>query len=113
MACTISKMKINNNIQLLLRLINSNADVDALMRRGLRYSQIGALLENAVNEGLITDQEEGYKLTSKGKELMAYDISTKKMRRDGGWISPEDESRIDRIDKFDIYLPDIENSHFK
>lgn len=70
------------------------------------------LITKAIEQGYIVSNEGVLGLTESGgekiKELQEklYHISST------AWILPEDESRTNKIDKFDIYLPNRENLGF-
>ena len=103
----------DSNLILLLQLINANADVDPLIRRGLRFLQISRMISDAVESGYIEEVEGKLLVTAKGHKLIKSYSSKGEIRRDGGWISYEDESRIDSIPINSPYLPGINNSYFK
>lgn len=103
----------DSNLSLLLQLIARGADLEALLRRGLRYPQISKLLAKAIEEDLIHEEEGTFVLTEKGKENMRSDTITGRPRTDGGWISFAEEFRI-RPQGYDkVYLPEPRKSFFK
>jgi len=95
----------STHLSLLLRLIYSSSEVGPLLKKGLTYSQIAELIRKAVAEGLITKSDSDLTVTPAGIKIMELNESTGKERKDGGWISPEDESRIAVMAVDDIYLP--------
>lgn len=103
----------DSNLILLLQLLARNADVEHLIRRGLRYSQISRLLSKAIDQKLIRQGDDRLEITDSGSAYLK--TATKKgLFRPGSiWISPEEESRIEQqpIDK--IYLPKFSKSFFK
>jgi hypothetical protein len=104
---------VNSNIILLLQIINSKADIGPMLKKGLRYSQISRLTQSAKDQGFIVESDEGLSITAKGLSIMRYDIKRGKIRKDGGWISPEEESRIKSIGIDEVYLPTESKSHFE
>jgi hypothetical protein len=95
----------DSNLLLLLQLIYAGADVNALLRRGLQFSQIANLIAEATEKGLITEGEFGLTLTAIGIEEMQSKRGGNQQGDDGGWISPLDEYRIEKLSEDDIYLP--------
>ena len=93
------------HLTLLLQLVHSNAGVDPLSKQGLTYLQIAKLTKKAIEDGLIEIIDSGWSLTDLGLEKMRLSESSGKPRKDGGWISPEIQSRIEKYSLFDIYLP--------
>ena len=104
---------VNSHMILLLQIIKNKADIEPIFKKGLRYSQISRLLQSAKNQGFIEESEEGLSVTAKGLSIMRYDIRRGKFRKDGGWISPEEESRIKSIGIDAVYLPTESNSHYE
>jgi hypothetical protein len=105
-----------SNLILLLQLINAGAEVDALLNRGLQYSQIVDLIFHAKEQNLVCDDEKTLKLTDLGLHRIFGKTSSKVK---GNWISPLDERRIPSINLDAVYLPSletkdcIENFNFK
>lgn len=83
----------------LLKMINSKKDFSSLISNQITYSQIASYLVNFEKEGLIHANENGYFLTSLGKEKMQEKASFQK-------IEPLDEFRIEKINIDQIYIPD-------
>jgi hypothetical protein len=102
MAGAVSEKKIaESNLILLMQIVKAGADVDALIRRGLRYSQVSYIIDKCTQKGYLTEKNNKLFLTPKGKEKL---LESSKIG-DSPWISPEEESRYPKSDKFDIYLP--------
>ena len=97
---------------LLLQIINAKADVNALLKRGVRYSQIAKLIADALSREFIREGEKGFEVTEKGIQKIRADAESGVYRKDGGWITKEEESKIEKIDIYDIYLPSKSNSNF-
>jgi hypothetical protein len=92
-----------SNLVLLLQLIYAGADVDALLNRGLQYSQIADLIFRAKENNLVTDSETKLELTVLGLEK----IKNTKIQQNvkGNWISPLDEFRIEPLLTDEVYFP--------
>jgi hypothetical protein len=97
---------------LVLQLVYSGADVTSLLAKGLQYAQIANLISEALDQGLLVEEGEGLKVTQAGLEKMREGITKKERRKDGGWISPLDEFRIEKWSLDEVYLPSQKNSFF-
>jgi hypothetical protein len=95
----------DSHMVLLLQLIHSGGEVDSLLRRGLQFSQIAQMMSEAESEGLVKEENENLVLTDAGLAKMRTNLENQAQREDGGWISPLDEFRINKISTDDIYLP--------
>ncbi len=98
---------------LLLQLVKANAGAEPLLKRGLRYSQIAKLLSIAFDNDYVKEVDNKLVITKKGANKLKEDSRKWKLRKDGGWISYEDESRVESIPINRPHLPDINNSYFK
>ena len=90
----------------LLHIIKNNLAINSLVDLGLDYSQIASLLSDAITDEYIIDQEkEGLILTETGMEtfeslhIKLNPITSK------DFLLPLDKHRIDKIDKYAVYLP--------
>ena len=92
-----------SHLILLLQLIYAGADVDALLRRGLQFSQIAGLIEQVVNNRFVEEIDGNLKLTELGLEKLR--AGKKYYSSRTVWISPLDEFRIEKIGNDDIFLP--------
>jgi len=101
------------NLALLLQLVARGADLDSLLRRGLRYQQISRLLAEAIQDDLLHEEEGTFLLTEKGRKLMRSDALSGRTRTDGGWISSAEEFRITRQRYDKVYLPELRKSFFE
>lgn len=97
----------NTHLNLLLQLIHASGEINSLLQRGLHFSQIAELISFAEENGLILEKEDRLELTEQGLETMRMASDSKKIRGDGGWISPMDEYRIERMDIDEVYLPKV------
>ena len=89
-----------------MQLIYSSGEVNSLLQRGLHFSQIASLMSFAEDSGYITEEENQLKLTKLGIEKMRTNITSNKIRKDGGWISPLEEYRIEKLPINELYLPE-------
>jgi hypothetical protein len=89
-------------LHFLLMIINNTGTVNSLIRSGIDYSQIANLIIVATQEGYIVPDNDGIlRLTEIGNAKL--DELDKKRHLE---ILPEEDNRIEKIDKFDVYLPD-------
>lgn len=103
---------VDRNLLLLLRVLRGNGSVETLIGYGLTFSQIGRLLVEAKEKRLIEERGGGLALSEAGIALIGRSADHV-VRRDGGWIHPEDISRIDPIPVDDVYLPTPRDTKFK
>lgn len=99
-----------SNLTLLLQLIFAGADVQSLLGRGLQFSQIAMLVDEAFKRQLVTQGERFLRLTEEGLAQMRSGLPDARIRRDGGWISPADIFRIEKLALDAVYLPDKETA---
>lgn len=83
----------------LLKMIESKKDFSSLISNQITYTQIAIYLVNFEKEGLILSNENGYFLTSLGKEKLQEKEPFQK-------IEPLDEFRIGKINIDQIYIPE-------
>lgn len=93
-----------SNLLLLLQLVYAGGDVNALLRRGLQFSQIADLISEATEKGYISESASGLHLTDSGHEEMQMKRGDHP-RGDSKWISPLEEYRIESLPIDAIYLP--------
>jgi hypothetical protein len=96
----------DSHMILLLQLIHADGDVNSLLRKGLQFSQIAQLMSEAEVSGLLKEEGDKLVLTEAGFTKIKAGVENNKQRRDGGWVSPLEELRIDKISVDDIHLPD-------
>ena len=92
----------DRNKTLLLQLIYAKAEIDALLKRGLTIGQISRMLMQVIEEGMAKCEGSTLILTPLGKERISQSDQEGRRRRDGGWISEDESSKIPRksINKF-------------
>jgi len=92
---------------MLMYMIQCGRDVGDLRRQGLEYHQIAGLIEMSIDASLLAWQDDRLVLTEKGNEQLAQE---KRNDIGGGvsaWIVPDENSRIDRRNHDDVYLPKV------
>jgi len=95
----------NADLILLLQVVHSNQFVGSLLRKGYLYHQIAAMVDECVHRGFLVYDGESLVLTREGKQFRENDPDTGKVRRDGGWISPAEASRVPKLSDAEIFLP--------
>jgi len=115
LARSFSEIKVsfsNTNMTLLLQLVYSGSDIFSLLERGFEYSQVAKLIEEAVEKGYLTERDEKLLLTNSGIERMRKNEKGVK-RKDGGWISPYELYKKQKMSLSEIYLPSSNDKLFK
>lgn len=98
-------MEENRIDLLLLRLIESDGNIEPLVKSGLEYAQIAKKIQNSLDQGYVIHELGTLKITQKGHNLI--DTLNKKFKNENinMWISPEIESQIPQLAKNTVYLP--------
>ena len=96
---------MNKSLILLLQVVRSEGSIDPLLAVGLEYPQIAQLLTQAKQEGYVLLSNSKLVLSAEGNQLLSE--SSKQKDIGGGWIRPLEEYRVSRIEKGEIYLPEI------
>ncbi|MEK0224379.1 winged helix-turn-helix domain-containing protein [Bacillus proteolyticus] len=90
-------------IILLLQLVKTNGSVSSLLDLGLEYSQIATYINFLAENDLVTSNDAGkLEITKLGLEKLK---KLTKIENHNLWISPQNEFKIEKRNKFDIYLP--------
>jgi predicted methyltransferase len=97
---------------LLLHIIKSNGNVKQLIREGFSYKSISDLLETLVNEELIIYDKQKIKLTDLGNEYLTNGEQIIKKQDKNLWIEAEKKSKIPKLEKKFIFLPNQNEIHF-
>lgn len=96
----------------LLKIVKFNGNVSPLVKMGYEYAQIVQLLDELINEGLLMKSNNKIKPTESG--LLEIEKLNKDLnRRDSSiWIEPDTASRVAKISKNDVFLPDQDELSF-
>mgnify|MGYP003582535520 CR=1 FL=1 len=96
----------------LLKIVKFNGNLTPLVKMGYEYSQIIQLLDELIADGLLTKANNKVMATETG--LLEIDNLNKQLsRRDSSlWIEPDTASRITKINKNDVFLPDQDELSF-
>lgn len=95
----------DKHLYILLTTINNNSDLKKLTRHGFDFYEIAALIKKAVEASYLTYSKKKVFVTAEGlskiEALAKYHKRTDKSK----WIDLETKSKIPKIDKNFIYLP--------
>lgn len=94
-----------NHIFILLSIVKNNGDIKRLIRLGLSFQAIAELTEIAINRNLLNYMDENISITKNGYELMEKLEKKFKQTDKEKWIDPENESRVSKLEKNDVFLP--------
>ena len=89
----------------MLHIIHHHLGVDGLLDYGLEYFQIAKLISELLQKGFIVDSEDGLMLTEMGLHQLEKLNNQIYPTNSKSWLLPCEEYRIEKINKFDIYLP--------
>lgn len=93
------------HLLLLLQIIQTSEDVGLLLKKGLQYYQIVDLIIKGQGQGYIIQQDNTLKLSEKGLAKLKNASKFGKLMKDGHWIRPLEEFRIEKLSPNDLYLP--------
>lgn len=96
----------DENLILLLQIIKTNGKVDSLLKKGLEYSQIAVYLRFAIDNKYANINNGMLSITDEGVDKLASLNASYGRFKQNSWISPLEEYKIEKMNKFDIYLPD-------
>lgn len=93
------------HIILTLQLIGSNGNTSFLENLGYDYAQIAKFISSLRKKKYVDFVKDGLVLTPLGKEYL-FDLNNELNRKGvSSLISPLLHCKIEKIDKFDVYLP--------
>ena len=95
---------LSNEI-LLLKLIDANANLTLLRRRGLTHAQVAMLLQSQIESGFVETTTEGVLLTPLGKATLNENLNQHNYLQKRSWILPQETFYREPISKKDIFLP--------
>lgn len=100
-------MNIPEPIRLfLLKIIATNGNIEPLNELGYEYSQIVDFIKFEMSENNAEHIKGKLSLTDKGMALLkALEKSGKRRSGPNSWIEPEIQSKISKLEKNDIFLP--------
>lgn len=89
----------------LLRVISTNGNIYSLAHHGFRLSQVAEMLFQAEQENYIDDTEDGYVLTTLGKEFIHKNSLSFDRGGSRNWIVKQSQFQVTPIGFYDIFLP--------
>ncbi len=95
----------NKNLYLLLNIVKKNGNVKRLIHENLDFKEIADLTNQAIVNDLILFKEDNLILTTKGEMLYTKLEEVYKEKDKDKWIFKENISKIPKIEKDFIYLP--------
>ncbi|EGV42498.1 hypothetical protein BZARG_2200 [Bizionia argentinensis JUB59] len=90
---------------LMLNLIEDSGNVKRLLRENLSYKEISELISKLVQDELLTYVDKKIILTDKGEKKLNESKHLIKETNKELWIKPENKSRVKKIERNFIYLP--------
>ena len=102
----------DKHIYILLEVIKSNGDIRRLKREGVDYIQIAELTKISIENGWVTYDNDKIHLSEKGEEHLEKLELKNKIRNKEEWIDKEKESRIPKLSKDFIFLPNQNEINF-
>lgn len=91
---------------LLLKIVKNNGNVKRLIHENLNFKEIADLTNIAMSEGLIIFNNENLILSALGEKKYSELLDKFKEQNKDKWIEKEIESKIPRLEKDFIFLPD-------
>ena len=102
----------DSNLFILLKVIKSNGEIRRLKREGLEYYEIAELTNKIISDNFASYNDDNIVLTLRGeRKLKDLETIITKTRKEN-WIDKEVKSKINKMDKNFIYLPDQNDLDF-
>lgn len=102
----------NNNLYLFLDVVSRNGSAKSLVRQGLTFLQIAENINKAIEMGLLIYADSKLELTKKGtKKHLKLAKEYKRINKDE-WIEEETSSKISKLEKNAIFLPNQNELNF-
>ncbi len=102
----------NKHLYILLNVIKTNGDIRKLKREGIDYKKIAELTKSAITQKLVNYKGDKITLSDKGKEKLKSLETDYKVRDKKQWIMAENKSKIPKLEKDFIFLPNQNEIHF-
>lgn len=102
----------NKHIYILLEIIKNNGNVKRLVHEGLKFSQIADLTSEIISNEYAKYKGDNIFLTELGLDYLSEFRENFKKREKESWIVKEEKSKISKIDKDFIYLPNQKELSF-
>lgn len=102
----------DTNLYILLSVIKNNGDIRRLKREGMEYLEIAELTNQIISNQLATYVDDTISLTADGQNKLIELEKTIKKTKKKNWIDKEIKSKISRLDKNFIFLPNQNELEF-
>ncbi len=101
-----------HKLYILLNLIERNGDVKQLIREGMSYEEIAVFTKIAIGKGYVSYKEDDVLISEDGH--IKLQILAKKFKKTDKkkWIDKEEQSKIPKLEKDFIFLPNQDNLQF-
>ncbi len=97
---------------LLLHIIKHHRNVDQLKREGLSYREITILVSESVDSDFLKYEHDELELTELGEKLYQENKGLIKKQSKKEWIQKDERSKIPKISKDFIFLPNQNELNF-
>jgi len=102
----------DSNLYILLTVIKNNGDIRRLKREGIEYLEIAELTNQIISGQLAKYTDDTIILTAEGEtKLVELEKTIKKTKKEN-WIEREIKSKISKLDKNFIFLPNQNELEF-
>lgn len=105
---TMDKKKLYS----ILRVVATNGNIKKLTREGIGYLEVGELMSAAKKKGYLNFSKSRISITKKGQTKLDELEAKYKVVDKSKWIEPEFKSRIPKLDKNFVYLPNQNDLFF-
>lgn len=100
------------HLYILLNVIKTNGDIRKLKREGIEYIEIAELTKLAITKEYVSYKNDIVTLSEKGLKKINELENVYKVRNKELWIEPENKSKIPKLEKDFIFLPNQNEIHF-
>lgn len=102
----------NKHLYILLNVIKTNGDIRKLKREGIDYKRIAELTKQAITEGLVKFDNNTASLSAEGELKIKHLENEYKVKDKNQWIDQENKSKVPKLEKDFIFLPNQNEIHF-
>jgi len=102
----------NKKTILLLHIIKHHRNVDQLIREGLTYRNITLLVSDSVDNDLLRYEKDELELTELGEKVYAENRHLIKKKKKNEWIKEDVRSKIPKLSKKSLFLPNQNELNF-
>jgi len=95
----------DKDLIILLHIINSNGNINRLIREGLTYKNITNLTSFAIETGYLSYENERVLLTKEGLQFLENERGRITKRNKNEWIQKDIKSQTPLLDKSVLFLP--------